>query len=217
MAVVGNALHVVLHQVVRVGDVLSAQHGGISLIDQHQSPAAGIDHAGLLQGRQHIGGLLQDRFAAFQDHGDQLIVIVRRLFRLLQGVFRHDAGHGEDCAFLWLHDGFISHLRAFHQGFRKLQGGNFLNAVQRFGETAQQLAGDNAGVAARTFQGAFSQRVRRFVRPQEFFAVQFPGRRLHRQGHIRSRIAVGNRENVERVDSFAVLLEDRCPGHHHIP
>ena len=38
----------------------------------------------------------QDGFAALQDHGDQLVVVVRSFLRLFQRVFRDDARHGEN-------------------------------------------------------------------------------------------------------------------------
>jgi len=48
---------------------------------------------------------------------------------------------------------------------------------------------------------------RRLIRAQVLLRIDLTGRALHGQGHIRPRIAVRDRENVQRVHRFPVLFE----------
>ena len=89
---------------------------------------------------------------------------------------------------------------------------NVVFAVQPLTEAAQYLREDNAGVAASSHQRA----------PRALFGDQARGRLLqignvfgsrpHSQTHIGSGIAIGNREDIEGVDCFAMLFQPGMPG-----
>ena len=198
-------------------DIFSAQYCRISLVDQHQPASAAVNNAGLFQCRKHIGRLFQNRFTAFQDYAEKLVVIVRILCSLLYRIFGNDPGNGQDRTFLWLHHGFVGHLGTLCKRLRKLYRRDLFNAVQGFGESAEKLACNDARVSARTLERAFGQCVRRFIGPQVFLAVYLTGCALHRQGHICTGITVRNREDIQRIHSLPVFFKQCRTGNDHIP
>ena len=217
MAVFRSGSKITFHAGFGQIDILTAQNCSIALINQHQAATAAVHNSRLFQGRKHIRGFFQDRFPAFQNYIEKLVIVIRILGCLLYGVFRHNTRDCQNCAFLGLHHSLVCHFRSFCKGLSKLNRRDFFNTVKRFGESAQQLACNDAGIAACAFQRAFGQCIGCFVSPEEFFAVDLTGGTLHRKGHICSCIAVRNREYIQRVDSFPVFLKKRRTGHNHVP
>ena len=216
VAVFVRGREVAFHAGFRQVDVLPAEHGGISLVNQHQAAAAAVNDARLLQGGKHLRRLLEDRLAALEDDAEKLVVIFGILRRLLDGVFGHDAGDGQDRALLGLHDGFVGHLGTLLERLGKLDGRDLFHVLQCLREAAEQLARDDAGIAPGALQRAFGQGVGRFVGPQELLAVDLAAGALHRQGHVRPGIAVRDGKYVQRIDRFPVLFKERRSGDDHV-
>ena len=207
---------VLLHGGGGVGDFLAPHHGGIAGVDQQQAPSAGVHHAGLLEGGQHVGGALEDGLAAPQHNGHQRVVIVGILLHLLEGILGNHPGHGEDGALLGLHHGLVGLIRAGLEGVGELDGGDLLHAGKGLGKAAQQLGGNHAGIAPGALERALGQGVCRLVRAQIFPAAHLAGGALHGQGHVSAGIAVGHREHVQRVHRLAVLFKQGRAGNHHV-
>ena len=207
---------VLLHGGGGVGDFLAPHHRGIAGVDQQQAPSAGVHHAGLLEGRQHVGGALEDGLAAPEHDGHQRVVIVGILLHLLEGVLGNHAGHGEDGALLGLHHGLVGLIRTGLEGVGELDGGNLLHTAERLGKAAQQLGGNHAGIAPGALERALGQGVRGLVRTEVFLAGHLPGSALHGQGHVGAGIAVRHGEHVQRVHRLTVLFEQGRAGNHHI-
>ncbi len=190
-------------------DMLSAQRSGIACIDAQQAAAARIHHTGLLEGRQHIGGELENVFTAGKDYAHQRIIIIGGGLRLFYGFFSNDARDSQDGALLGAHDGLISHLRTCLQRLGKLDGGNLFNALQRAREAAEQLGQDDAAVAARAAQRALGQSCGSFAGVYIFLAADFARGAHNGKRHIGARVAVRHGEYVQRIYRFTVFFQLR--------
>ena len=211
--IAGQIVNILFHLTIarqqcrRVSNFLAAHDRRIAGVNQHEAASAGVDHARRFQGRQHVGRALQNRLAAGQNDIHQPIVVIGIALGVLDGVLRNDARDGQNRALLGLHDRLVRLVRARLQCLRELHGGNLLHALQGRREAAQQLGRDNARVAARALKRTLRDGSRRLVRTQVLLRIDLTGRALHGQGHIRPRIAVRDRENVQRVHRFPVLFE----------
>ncbi len=172
----------------------------------HEPLAAGIHHARLLQDGKHLRRLAQHKIAVFDDFLRELDNILR-LLRQFHGPVRHAAGHREDRAFLWLHDGLIGGLRAAYERVCQRADRDCLFRFDFFGKSSEQLGQDNTGIPPGAPQGTGGNRLgqrfhRRFVKGRHL-----PGRRHDRHGHVGAGIAVRHRKNIQFIDPFFICLK----------
>ena len=165
--------------------------------------AARVHNTGLFQHRQQVRGILQRGLAGGHDLGPQ--------GRDLGGGggggrFGRQAGDGQDGAFGRLHDRLVSGFHAHLQRFGQVGGLRFLLALQRLGEAAEQKARDDAGVAARAAQHGGGRHLAG-LRDRAGIGQRFQllGGRADGHAHVRARITVRYRENVQLIDAGALV------------
>ena len=198
------------------GYFLAPQAGGIAHVDEQKSAPAGIHHAGLGQRGQHLLRLFEDGVAGGQNVGKQRVVILRGTLGLLDRLLGDNARHGEDGAFLGLHDRLIGRFRAALERLGELHGRDPFDALQRARKAAVELRGDHAAVAARAAQRALGKRGGRLARAEVFLLIDLLGGGGHGQAHIGARITVRHGKNVQGIHRFTVLFQQGRAGHHHI-
>ena len=199
--------HVHLHR-------LAGEGGQHAAVDDGQAGAAGIDHARLLEHGQHVRRLFEDGFAAFEDGAEQLHD-VRHLAAVALGVLGHDAGHGEDGALLGLHHGLVGGVRPGAQGADHQGAVDVLRAVQSAGKAAQDLAQNDAGVAARALERPAGHGGGHVADADGVFRLHLLDGGIDGLGHVRARIAIRYGEDVQRVHALPVLGEQRRAGLDH--
>ena len=184
-------------------DLAAVKHLLHALKHQHDALAAGIHNASLFQHRQQVGGVLQSFLASFAHGGPQLRHIVGFSGN---GSLGSQAGNGQDGALGGLHDRLVSSFHAHLQGFGQVSGLGIGFTGQRLGKTAEQQAGDNAGVAARTAQHGGSSALAGFGhRAGIRHGVQLAQGRADRHAHIGTCITIRHRENVQLVHAGTLI------------
>ena len=120
--------------------------------EHQQAVAAGVDDAGLLQGRQLLGGLLDGDPAGLLD-GHQQLVQAERVGHALRrlGHLADDREHG---ALDRLLDGAVGAGGALGERLLEVGGGEVLGAAPHVAEAAHDLRQDDARVAARAHERA---------------------------------------------------------------
>ena len=171
-----------------------------------QAEASRIHHAVLLQHGQQVGRAL-DRGVGLLHHGGKRLF--RRELLLARALGRRGAvaQHGEDGALHRLAHGLERHLDG--RGERRVDaGGVKLLADAALAQAAQNLRGDDTGVAARAHERPGRDRLANFspLGPDGQLG-QVLDDRLQRQRHVRARVAIGNREDVEAVDLVFSLAQ----------
>ena len=192
---------------VRLLDLLAVERRAPALEDGEQALSAGIDHARLLEGGEHVRRLGQNGLAAADDLVKQPRQVVRVLADIARGILGDDADDRQDRALLGLHDGLVGGIRAGAQRLGKLLRVHGLAALDAAGKAAQDLREDDAGVAARALECAARRQIRHAGRAVHVLSGDFLDGGFHRQGHVGARIAVRHGEHVQRVDGFTVLFK----------
>ena len=177
-------------------DHFAAQRRVHAGINQHQAASARVHNARLLEDGQHILRLGENRLAAGEHRREQAFHIGGGALRPENGRLRDHARDGENRALLGLHHGLIRRFRAGLERLRNLRRVHVLQARHAAGEPAEQLAEDNARVAARAAQRALGERVGRFVQPGIVMPVHLAHGGLRREGHVGAGVSVRHGENV---------------------
>ena len=166
---------------------------------------AGIHNAGLFQHGQQVGSVLQSLLARSEDDVPQLGHI---LLAAGGSFLRSHAGHGQDGALGGLHDGLVSALDALLERRDDVGGVGLLLALQSLGEAAEQQAGDDAGVAARTAQhggGSGLGGLADGAAVVQSFQLTDGGTDGH--AHVGAGVAIGDGEDVQLVHAGALIVD----------
>ena len=144
---------------------------------------------------------------------------IRLRLRELAPFLGNAAGHGQDGPFLRLHDGLVRRLDRFGIGLCDRCRIHGLLSLQDFAETAQKLRSDDAAVAARTAQGTERNGLGRGHEVRDLRTGNFFHGTRQRQGHVRARVAVRYRKDVQIIDPGLIRLQiigsgDEHPGKH---
>ena len=185
--------------------VLAMEHLAHALKDDHNALTACIHNAGLLQHRQQIGGVVQCLLTGSQHHvpqGGHIGGITGSSF------LRGHAGNGQDSALSGLHHGLVSALNTLLQGSHDIGNVSLFFALQRLGKAAEQQAGDNAGVAARTAQHGRSSSLGSFAHGAAVVqSFQLTHGSAHGHAHVGAGVAIGHRENVQLVHAGTLVVD----------
>jgi hypothetical protein len=191
-----------------LGQGTPVDHVEQGIDEQHEAGAAGVDHAGLGQHRQELGGVLQGRGRGRRhrvQHLDQ--PGVTGAVRGVGGV----AGDGEDRALHRAHDGGVGQPAGAEKSVGHAGGIHGVTAAQAVGQAPQDLGQDDPGVAPGAHERAVYDRLLHagVVGPLE------PGHhRLQGQGHVGAGVAVGDRVDVEPVEPLPVPAQQVSVGDH---
>ena len=172
-----------------------------------QTLSAGIDHARLLERREHVRSLFQNGLTAADDLIQQLGQVARMLDHIAAGILRDHADDGQDGALLRLHNGLVRRLRAGLKPLRERFRVDGLRPVDAARKAAQNLGEDDAGVAARALERAAGGHAEQLAGARLVQRRNLLDGGFHRQGHIGARVAVRHGENVQRVNRLAVLFK----------
>ena len=221
---VGNVLH--LHQVVSkhaltgifsgqlclVGgslttgnNALAVEHLAHALKDDHDALTACVYNTGFLQHGQQVGGIVQCLLAGSQHHvpqGGNIGGIAGSSF------LGSNAGNGQDSALGGLHHGLVGTLNALLQGSHDIGNVSLFFALQSLGEAAEQQAGDNAGVAARTAQHGRSSSLGSFAHGAAVVqSFQLTHGSAHGHAHVGAGVAIRHGENVQLVHAGTLVVD----------
>ena len=184
--------------------------------DGHEAHAARVDDARLLQNGKKFGGHGKRPVALRDDRGDERFEIFI-LARHLDGELAHEAHDGKDGAFLGDGDGVIGNFGALFHRLGKSAGIHFgLADAEHRADAAEDLRKDDARVAARAAQRPLRDAVAHFHKGIGRGRGKLLDRRLHGEGHIRTRIAVGHGEDVERVYLRPVIFQHFRADQNHL-
>ena len=159
--------------------------------------------------RERSSAVLDDR----REHllGGKRVICLTLLYRFL----RRNTRYGQDRTLCRLHDRLVRRIYALAQRKRQIAAVRRLGLAQFFRHAAEQQRQDNARVAARAAQQRRSRRIRRLCKRRLAQLRQLVHRRRHGHRHVRARIAVRHRENVQLVDLFLLFGNGECAlGHH---
>ena len=205
----------IAHACGRLLDLFAVVRRAPALEDRQQALSAGVDHARLLERREHVRRLFQNGLAA-ADHLVEHLGHGTRLFgHIALCVLSNHADDGEDGALLGLHDRLVRGVRAGAQAPGKRLRVDGVAALDAAGEAAQDLGEDDAGVAARALERAARSQAGQLGRAGDVLRRNLLHRGFHRQGHVGARVAVRHGEHVQRVDRLAVLFKQvrSCDNH----
>jgi hypothetical protein len=172
-----------------------------ALQEEKEPPATGVDDAGLLEDRQHLRGVVERVLRAPDDAAaalDQVLAVAVRCFCLLGRLTRD----GEDRPLLRLHDGLVREVGAAAQPVRERSRIESVRIADGFGDAAEELRQDHAGVAA-----CAHQRPARDRRARIGGTVQLADHGGERELEIRAGVPVRDGIHVEPVDLFLVERE----------
>ena len=199
----------------RAGDHLAAAHEVLDArrqaAEEHeQAVAAGVDDAGLLQGRQLRGRVL-DRDPAGLFHGGEQVLepeaVGDRLRR--RGHLADDGEHGALDRRL---DGPVGGVLTLDDGALEHGGVERVGLAPHLADAAHDLGEDDAGVAARAHQRALGHRRGDRGDVPDVALLELLDDRAHRERHVGARVAVRHRVHVEVVDELALSLDGRERG-----
>ena len=167
---------------------------------------ARIDDAGLAQDRQQARRPGDRLLGGGERGGQDGLDVVVALGGLDRGVGRL-ADDRQDRAFDGLGDRAVRGLGPERQGVGQVEAVEPALAAQTLGHPAEDLAGDDARVAARAHQRPEADRGGDPFGRAVGGRLGLVERGLDRGVHVRARVAVGDRIDVERVDLVDVRLE----------
>ncbi len=192
----------------RDGDVGVHEFGdaGREAAEEHEKPVpAGVDDAGLLQGRQLLGRLLDRHSAGLLDRHEQLVE-AQRVGHALRRL-RHLADHGEHGALDGLLDGAIGAGGAFGESFFEIGRGEVCGAAPHVTEAADDLRQDDARVAARAHERALGDGGGYGRDAFDVALLELFEDGAHGERQVGARVAVRHRIHVEVVDDAALRLD----------
>ena len=210
-ASLGGVVHVARPS--RLDDRAATRRLERALEQAEQALSAGVDDVRLAQDRQQRGRFRDRALRGIDRSGQHRLDVVvplggrdRRGGRL--------ADDREDRALDGLGHGLVRGLRAGVERVREVEAVEPLLALEALGDPREDLARDDARVAARAHERAEARGVGHPVgvgiRPGP---VRLLEGRADRREHVGAGVAVRDREDVERVDLVDVRLEagDRGP------
>ena len=177
-----------------------------ALHDYGESLPAGVDDARLLQDGQHLGGLGDGLRGAVAGDAKDGRDVVSFPCRFAGGVC--DGGDdGEHRALDGVGDGLVGVFPCEIAGAGEVLSSAVGIAVKTLGEALEELREDDAAVAASAHERAGVEDRHGLggggsVQPAEVFKAA-----LHGEVHVRAGVAVGDGEDVERVDGFGIGAE----------
>ena len=184
-----------------------------ALEQAEQALAAGVDDVRLAQDRQQGRRLRDGALGGVEGRGEHRLDVVVALGGGDRGG-RRLADDREDRALDRLGDGLVGRLRALVERVREVEAVEPPLAGEAVRHAGQDLAGDDAGVAAGAHQRPEAHGL---GHPLDVGVgadlVGLLERGADRGQHVRAGVAVRDREHVERVDLVDVRLEarDRAP------
>ena len=195
----------------RGGEILdngaAAKRGGNKVLQEDgKAKGAGVDHAVLLQNGQQVGRA-GDGLVGLDDDGIERVLGRELLLFALVGLGRDITQHREDRALDGLADGLEGDLDGATEGEGDVGRRNgLIGRDEALGHAAQNLRGDDAGVAAGTHQGAVGDGA------GDGFHIgiggkggELLGHRGERERHVGTGVAVGYGEDVELVDLLGLV------------
>ncbi len=180
--------------------------GGEPAEEDQQPVAAGVDDAGLLQGRQLLGRLL-DRDACRPPRPRRAACRGRACSGTLcaaSAILRIDGEHG---ALDRLLDGAIGAAGALGERLLEVRRGEVLGAAPHIAEAAHDLREDHAGVAARAHERTLGDRGGDRRDALDVALLELFENRAHGEREVGARVAVRDRVHVEVVDDAALSLD----------
>ena len=189
---------------------------GEGIEDDGEAEAAGVHHAVLLEHGQQIGGALHrcvrlghDGIESLLSGKPLLLGVPRRCGRIAQ--------HREDSALHGLAHSLEGHFHGLGEGGGNRCGVEDVVALAALAQAAQDLGGDDAGVAAGSHERAGGNGLAHLVRAGADGEVgHVTHHALDGQRHVRARVAVGHGEHVQAVDLLLALVERLGGGGHGI-
>ena len=180
--------------------------------EDRQAETAGVDHVVLLEHRQQLGGAL-DRGERLLHHVLERLVAAELLLAGVLGGRGAVLEHGEDRALDRLAHRLEGDLDRAAERAVDARGVHLVGLGRALAQAAQDLGGDDAGVAARAHERAGGDGA------ADLGAVGADGQRRQvvddrgkRQRHVGAGVAVGNGEHVEAVDLVLALVEHLARG-----
>jgi hypothetical protein len=212
-----------------LGDAVVAAQAGHDAGEDHDEPmSAGVDHAGLPEHLQLLGGPRHRRLAvadrALQQGREQRILLGRRRLRGEPGLLhvsepagdrvRHLPEDGQHRPLGGLPDRVVRGVGGARKCGRHQRRVDQLAgpAGELLGGPADDLAEDHPGVASGSHQrrpgeGVDELRAADLVNQLAVEAVELVADRPQGERHVVAGVAVGDREDIEVVDLLAPLLE----------
>ena len=186
-----------------------------SLEDDGEPLSARIDDPGLAKDGQHRGGESHRLDGGLAD-GVEHLVDRASARRTLIGRARHAADRGEQRALHRLADGVVGVLSGELESCRKLRSTEVIRAVEPKGNALEKLAQNNSAVASRPHQRPARHGRRHPSRTRALYLFRRGHDFPHRQHHIGPGVPVGHREDVERVQSLGVVLQQAKRRREHL-
>ena len=168
--------------------------------------AARVDHSGALEHGIQVYRVrqgLRRGFASAAEHQLKVAAVLGELQRRAGG----NARNGEYRALRRLHDGLVRRVHAgAHRLGIKLRVRR-LAALQPLRKAAEKQREYDAGVAARAAEHGVCRAGGGLAQRRESFLRELRRRGAHRQAHVRARVPVRDREDVQLVYELLVLSE----------
>ena len=195
----------------RGGEILdngaAAKGGSHEVLEEDgKTKGAGVDHAVLFQNGQQIGRA-GDGLVGLDDDSVECVLGRELLLLALVGLGRDVAQDREDRALDGLTDGLEGDLDGTAERMGNIGGRDGLvGRDEAFGNAAQDLRGDDAGVAAGTHQGAMGDGAGNGLHVGiGGKGGELLGHRSQRKRHVGAGVAVGYGEDVELVDLLGLV------------
>ena len=195
----------------RGGEILdnsaAAKSGGNKVLKENsKAKGAGVDHAVLLQNGQQVGRA-GDGLVGLDDDGVERVLGRELLLLALVGLGRDIAQHREDRALNGLADGLEGDLDGSAERIGDVGGRNgLIGRNETLGHTAQDLRGDDTGVAAGAHQGAVGDGAGDGLHVSVGGkSGELLGHRGERERHVGAGVTVGHGEDVELVDLLGLV------------
>ena len=195
----------------RSGEILdngaAAKSGSYEVLEEDgKAKGAGVDHAVLLQNGQQVGRA-SDGLVGLDDDGIERVLGRELLLFALVGLGRDIAQHRENRALDGLTDGLEGDLDGAAERIGDVGGRDgLISRDETLGHAAQDLRGDDAGVAAGTHQGAVGDGAGDGLH----IGIggkggKLLGHRGERERHVGTGVAVGYGEDIELVDLLGLV------------
>ena len=198
-----------------LGDLLTAQGAEHTLKDHQIALTTGIHHAGLLQHGVHLDGLSQ-RLITCADGLFQHELGAVILLGCLDGALGSQTGHGQHRTLGGLHDSAVSGGDALVHRVSQCNTVRLGHALEHLGHAAEQQGQNDAGVTAGTTQQAAGSNLGGLLHGGGLMLLQLGYRRLNGQGHIGTRVAIGDREHVQIINGLLLIGDAGGTKQHHL-
>jgi hypothetical protein len=182
---------------------------------QQEAGATGVDHACVLEDREHLGRPLEGIGAPGAGGVQDRDEVGPALGRCHRGL-RRLAHHREDRALDRSHDGLVGSLGRRREGSRPTGAVEPVGLGHHPGDPAEDLRQDHTRVSPRPHQGAVADGLADGTEVA-VHALQLLPHRGQREGHVRAGVAVGHGVDVELVDALLVGVERVAVPQHHGP